>query len=183
MDNNLQIPPDLPDVRVLNVSKIERGAWLILVESTIIWTSCRKCGKPITDYHGLDTSIRLRHLPVFEIPVYIELRPKRYRCPHCEGKPTSTQGHFEKSRGVKLFHYHGVVEILTPVIDHELFKTVIGILIETFLLDREIEFTPTGSMTQQIKGIDFSIRSTCILLGKTSRAAAVKLLRAKHPIT
>jgi hypothetical protein len=55
MDNNLQIPLDLPDVRVLNVSKIERGAWLILVESTVTETPCRKCGKPITDLHGLDT--------------------------------------------------------------------------------------------------------------------------------
>jgi hypothetical protein len=27
MDNNFQIPLDLPDVRVLNVSKIEKGAW------------------------------------------------------------------------------------------------------------------------------------------------------------
>jgi transposase len=35
MNNNLQIPLDLPDVRVLNVSKIEKGAWLILVEGTV----------------------------------------------------------------------------------------------------------------------------------------------------
>jgi transposase len=91
MNNDLQIPLDLPDVRVLNVSKIERGAWLIQVESTVTGTVCRKCGKPITDYHGLDASIRLRHLPLFEVPVYIELRPKRYRCPDCDGGPTSTQ--------------------------------------------------------------------------------------------
>ncbi len=39
----------------------------------------------------MDTAVRLRHLPVFEMPVYIELRPKRYRCPKCEGGPTTTQ--------------------------------------------------------------------------------------------
>jgi Uma2 family endonuclease len=60
---------------------------------------------------------------------------------------------FENSRGVRLSYYDGIVEILMPGIDHELFKTVIGILIETFLLDRDIEFTPTGSMTQQIRGL------------------------------
>jgi Uma2 family endonuclease len=65
----------------------------------------------------------------------------------------SLQQGFENSRGVRLFYYDGVVEILMPGIDHELFKTVIGILIEAFLLDREIEFVPTGSMTQQIKGL------------------------------
>jgi transposase len=31
----------------------------------------------------------LRHLPLFEVPVYIELRPKRYRCPHCDGTTTT----------------------------------------------------------------------------------------------
>jgi Uma2 family endonuclease len=40
-----------------------------------------------------------------------------------------------------------------PGIDHELFKTVIGILIETYLIDREIEFIPTGSMPQKIEGL------------------------------
>jgi Uma2 family endonuclease len=162
---------------------------------------------------------------------------------------------FENSRGVRLFYYDGVVEILMPGIDHELFKTVIGILIETYLIDREIEFIPTGSMTQKIEGlvsaeadesyqieglklsievnftsgdesklecyrllaidevwlwedgllacyhlqstgyqqadrsqipalsaIDFSILSTAILLGETSRVEAVKYFRSAHPI-
>jgi hypothetical protein len=162
---------------------------------------------------------------------------------------------FENSRGVRLFYYNGVVEILVPGIDHELFKTVIGILIETFLLDRDIEFTPTGSMTQQIKGlvaaeadefyqidesrlsieinftsgdesklncyqllgvnevwlwedgvlscyhlqptgyqrfdrsqipalgsINFTVLADCILIGETSRVAAVKHFRSQHPL-
>ena len=36
---------------------------------------------------------------------------------------------------------------------HELFKSVIGFLIETFLFSRAIEFKPTGSMTQEKEGI------------------------------
>jgi Uma2 family endonuclease len=167
----------------------------------------------------------------------------------------SLQKGFENSRGVRLFYYDGVVEILMPGIDHELFKTVIGILIEAFLLDREIEFIPTGSMTQEIKGlvaaeadesyqidgyklsieinftsgdesklncyqllgvdevwlwsdgvlacyhlqppgyqrcessqipalasIDFALLADCILIGETSRVAAVKRFRSQHPI-
>ena len=35
MDNSIQIPLDLPDVRVLEVSKTEEGTWLIQVESTL----------------------------------------------------------------------------------------------------------------------------------------------------
>jgi transposase len=73
------------------VSQTDVGAWLIRVESTLQETQCRKCGKTITEFHGFDASIRLRHLPVFEVPVYLEIRPKRFRCRDCEGDPTSTQ--------------------------------------------------------------------------------------------
>lgn len=91
MDNSIQIPLDLPDVRVLEVSKTEEGNWLIRVESTLKGTSCRKCGRELTAFHGFEQPIRLRHLPVFEQPVYVELKPKRYQCRSCQGKPTTTQ--------------------------------------------------------------------------------------------
>ena len=91
MDNSIRIPLDLPDVRVLAVSKTDQGAWLIRVESSVNGTQCHQCGRQITQFHGFDAAIRLRHLPLFETPVFIEFRPKRYRCPFCEGKPTSTQ--------------------------------------------------------------------------------------------
>jgi hypothetical protein len=60
---------------------------------------------------------------------------------------------FEHVRGVRLSYYDGTVEMLMPGRPHELFKSVIGILIETFLLDREFEFEPTGSMTQELAGV------------------------------
>jgi Uma2 family endonuclease len=59
---------------------------------------------------------------------------------------------FEDTRGVKLFYYNGTIEILMPGAAHELFKKIIAILIEVFLLDRKIEFEPTGSMTQKQEG-------------------------------
>lgn len=40
-----------------------------------------------------------------------------------------------------------------PGRNHEIFKTIIGALIEIFLFDRRIEFTPTGSMTQEVAGM------------------------------
>jgi transposase len=76
-------------VRILEVSQ-QANSWLIRVESTLNETTCRKCGRTILNFHGHDEAIRLRHLPLFEVPVRIELRPKRYRCPDCDGR-TSTQ--------------------------------------------------------------------------------------------
>ncbi len=91
MENSIRIPLDLPDVRVLEVSKTDQGSWLIRVESTLTSTECHQCGRQIMHFHGFEPAIRLRHLPLFETPVFIEFRPKRYRCPFCEGKPTTTQ--------------------------------------------------------------------------------------------
>lgn len=91
MDNSINIPLDLPNIRVLEVEKTKEGEWLISVESILESTTCRKCGQEITHFHGHDKSIRLRHLPIFEQPVYVELRPKRYQCRDCKGKPSTTQ--------------------------------------------------------------------------------------------
>jgi transposase len=90
MDNQFQIPLNLPDVRIIEVSQSDKR-WLIRVESTLNETTCRKCGRTIRDFHGYDGPIQLRHLPLFEVPVWIELRPKRYRCPDCDGQTTTQQ--------------------------------------------------------------------------------------------
>jgi transposase len=91
MDNFIQVPLNLPAVRVLSTHQTEQGHWLIRVESTREGTQCRRCGREIRDLHGLDAVVRLRHLPLFDVPVFIEIRPKRYRCPFCAGTPTTTQ--------------------------------------------------------------------------------------------
>jgi transposase len=91
MDNCMQVPLNLPDVRVLSTQRTEQGDWLIRVESTVEGAWCRRCGREIRDLHGWDAVVRLRHLPWFDVPVFVEIRPKRYRCPYCSGNPTTTQ--------------------------------------------------------------------------------------------
>ncbi|NMQ18896.1 ISL3 family transposase [Candidatus Competibacter phosphatis] len=91
MPITLAVPLDLPDVRVLANRMLEEGTVLIEVESTVRTAQCHRCGRDIDRFHGFDRPIRLRHLPVCGRQVVIEIRPKRYRCPHCEGGPTTTQ--------------------------------------------------------------------------------------------
>lgn len=91
MPITLAVPLDLPDVRVLADRMLEDGTVLIEVESTVQTAQCHRCGRTIDRFHGFDRPTRLRHLPVFGREVLIEIRPKRYRCPFCEGGPTSTQ--------------------------------------------------------------------------------------------
>jgi transposase len=87
----LAVPLDWPDVRVLGNRMLEDGTVLIEVESTLRTAQCHRCGRMIDRFHGFDRPIRLRHLPVFGRNAVIEIRPKRYCCPSCEGGPTTTQ--------------------------------------------------------------------------------------------
>jgi transposase len=91
VDNLIQVPLNLPDICILSTQTTEQGHWLIRVESTLDGTRCRRCGREIGDLHGLDAAVRLRHLPLFDVPVFLEIQPKRYRCPACVGTPTTTQ--------------------------------------------------------------------------------------------
>jgi Uma2 family endonuclease len=58
----------------------------------------------------------------------------------------------EDSPGVRLFFFEGIVEVLMPGRYHEVFKRSIGVLIEAFLFDREIESNLTGSMDREKEG-------------------------------
>ncbi|HEY9631732.1 MAG TPA: Uma2 family endonuclease [Coleofasciculaceae cyanobacterium] len=57
------------------------------------------------------------------------------------------------SPGIRLAYFDGTIEILMPGQEHEFFKSIIGMLIEQFFLSMEIEFAPTGSMTQEAQEV------------------------------
>jgi Uma2 family endonuclease len=59
----------------------------------------------------------------------------------------------EAAGGVRLFFFDGTVEVLMPGRYHEVFKKIIAILIEAFLLDRQIDLMPTGSMDRESTGV------------------------------
>jgi transposase len=91
MESMFQAVLNLPHVRVIEATKSDSGEWTLRVESTRSSARCKRCGSEAIEFHSLGHRIRLRHLPIFNQPVYIEIRPKRYRCSVCEGGPTTTQ--------------------------------------------------------------------------------------------
>ena len=62
------------------------------------------------------------------------------------------QAGFADASGIRLAYFNNTIEILMPGRTHELFKSIIGMLIELFCLEMAIEFEPTGSMTQEREG-------------------------------
>ncbi|MBO0723465.1 MAG: ISL3 family transposase [Blastocatellia bacterium] len=85
-----EFPLDLPEVRIIKSETSEREI-TITVESTRESAICWKCGRETYEFHGYGRKLRLRHLPILGRPVYIELQPKRFRCPYCDDHPTTTQ--------------------------------------------------------------------------------------------
>src|SRR6266545_2174845 len=87
----ISIPLDISDVRVLQTEITKDGELVLTIESTLTNTRCRRCGRTITERHGLDEPRLLRHLPILGRVVYLRIRPKRFRCPFCQDHPPTTQ--------------------------------------------------------------------------------------------
>ena len=88
---NIFIPINLPNTEVIKVDILENGDIIVRIKSTETGTFCKCCGKPITKYHSLNKTVRIKHLPAFGNDVYIEFQPMRYQCFDCKGNPTTTQ--------------------------------------------------------------------------------------------
>jgi len=81
----------LPHIRVLRVEQTKAGAYIVTVESTLQHTMCHICKRRIDTFYRLDDAIMLQHLPICGSKVFVRLQPKRFRCPFCSDKPTTTQ--------------------------------------------------------------------------------------------
>ncbi|MEL6326752.1 MAG: Uma2 family endonuclease, partial [Cyanobacteria bacterium J06626_23] len=58
----------------------------------------------------------------------------------------------EQSSGVRLAYFDGEIEILMPGQLHEIFADVIGWMLNYFLMANQVDFFPTGSVTQEKEG-------------------------------
>jgi transposase len=87
----ISIPLDIDDVNVLKVEVSQNGDIHITLESSLNYGYCRKCGQKLTTFHGYDAWVKVQHLPSFGHAVFLHYRPKRYECPDCDGRPTTTQ--------------------------------------------------------------------------------------------
>ena len=115
----ISIPLDIPNIRVTKTEITKSGDLLLTVESLLTSTTCRRCGQTITSRHGYDEPRDLRHLPILGRPVYLRLRPKRFRCPHCDGQPTTTQQldwYDPQALHTKAYEQHLLVELVNTTL-------------------------------------------------------------------
>lgn len=87
----VNVPLDIPDVRVLSTEVNAEQELVITVESTKASIPCQHCGQGLHKVHGREEWVTVRHLPVFGRATYVRYRPKRYQCQTCARHPTTTE--------------------------------------------------------------------------------------------
>jgi len=91
MAEYVTIPLDIEGVKVNRVEVTSEGEVHIHVSSTVKGTQCHRCGRDIHHRYDEGREIKLRHLPILDMPTYLFLKPRRYICLDCQGNPTTTQ--------------------------------------------------------------------------------------------
>jgi transposase len=155
----IEIPLDLPDVRVLSTRLTRERELVIEVESTLTNITCRNCGKTISSFYGYDRPIRLRHLPSFGLVVYIELRPKRYRCLYCDDHPTTTQRlswYEPKALHTKAYERYLLLQLINTTIadvciKEDLTEDALEAIVDRWI-EREVDWQRVSHFT--LMGID-----------------------------
>lgn len=75
---------------------------------------------------------------------------------------------FSNSPGIRLFYYNSEVEILSVSQEHEIFSRMIASLPLDYFVEKDIEFNPLGSFTQE-KGEEVSAQADeSFLIGKST---------------
>ena len=156
--NMITLPLDIPGVEVVDVQMNERGDYIIRVESKRSSAICQHCGRQITKLNGHGREIELRHLPILGHRVYIRLRPKRYECPHCNGK-TSTQKldwYETKSPHTKAYDQHLMLQLVNSTVEDVSRKENVGYDAVEGAIERCIDATVNWDEFTELKiiGID-----------------------------
>ena len=142
MRQTFEIPLDIPDVTIENVTTNRIGHIEITVKSTVDGTPCHQCGKMTTQFYGEDREITLRHLPILGRQTCIRLRPKRYQCLHCHGNPTTTQQlswYTPRSSFTKAYEKQILLSLVNSTVQDTSIKEDIGYEAIMGIIDRHIE--------------------------------------------
>ena len=155
----VSIPLDIPDVCVLQIDLTQANEFIFTVESTLTTTTCRRCGRTLTEQHGEDRSRLLRHLPILGRVVYLRIRPKRFRCPYCDEHPTSTQEldwYDPNALHTKAYERHLIVQLVNSTVTDVVAKEDVSSDALLGILDRWIATTINWSALEpfSVLGID-----------------------------
>ena len=149
----------LSDIEIIEISLKANRELHIYVKSQKDGCSCHRCGKAIDNYYGTGQEVILRHLDVFDYKTYIHIKSKRYYCPTCEGRPTTTQildWYRAKSKYTKAYEESILLSLINSTIQDVCLKHEIGYDAIEGILDHYYKTTTDWASIKTLKiiGID-----------------------------
>jgi transposase len=124
-----EISLDIPDIDIEKEEIIKNGDRIITVVSTVEGTCCHRCGREIIKPYGYGRPIELRHLSILGRNTYIRIRPARYQCTYCAGKPVTTQTlnwYDQRSPHTKVYEEHIMLEMVNSTVEDVSIKEGLG---------------------------------------------------------
>ena len=89
--SKIDLSLDIDSLEIISQSVDTKGNIVIEVQSKATSTPCHKCGKTATKRYGYGPFLTVKHLPIFDKPVYLKIRSVRYQCEHCDDHPTTSE--------------------------------------------------------------------------------------------
>ena len=77
------LPLDIDSLEIVSQHIDKEGNIVFSVVNKGKQSTCHQCGKPATKPNGHVPLRSIRHLPIFDQPVYLEIKPARYQCDDC----------------------------------------------------------------------------------------------------
>lgn len=139
LGSTFEIPLDISGVKIEKVEITKAGDFVITVKSTVEGTRCHRCGRHISKAHGHGRILTLRHLSILGRTTYIRIRPIRYQCGYCAGKPTTTQRlpwYDPRSPHTKAYEKHVLFELVNSTVADVSFREGLGYEAVMGIIDR-----------------------------------------------
>ena len=139
---SFEIPLDLEGVNIEAVEFTKNNEILITVMSTVDGVFCHQCGRSISDFYGYDREITLRHLSILGKQTFIKISPKRYRCPYCQDRPTTTQKlewYEPRSLHTRAYETHILLNLVNSTVLDVSVKEGIGYEAVMGMIDRYVD--------------------------------------------
>ena len=141
MNASVEVSIGIEGIKIEETEENEFGDILIRVSSLTEGAFCRECGNPAEKFYGYSREIYLRHLPVSGHRSFIIIRPKRYQCTRCSGKPTVTQTlpwYSQKSPNTLPYENHILLSLVGSTVEDVSIKEDIGYDAVEGIIDRRI---------------------------------------------
>lgn len=112
------------------------------IQSTIRGVHCHQCGKWVEKIHSHEEPILIRHLPILDNALYLEVSLTRYECPYCDGGPTTTEKlswRQDKSQFTKGYEKHILLQVVNSTVEDVCMKENIGYQSVLGIINRQVE--------------------------------------------